>query len=64
MWSLKLKPCWVPSMKTSLLIYNLATFQKKYLKLGKAYGFDGIPDECLQHLPRRPLVHLTHLFNH
>jgi hypothetical protein len=34
------------------------------LKLGKACGFDGIPSECLQHLPRRHLVHLTHLFNH
>jgi hypothetical protein len=26
--------------------------------------FGGIPNECLRHLPRRPLVHLTHLFNH
>jgi hypothetical protein len=34
------------------------------LKLGKACGFDGIPHEYLRHLPRRPLVHLTHLFNH
>jgi hypothetical protein len=25
---------------------------------------DGIPNECLRYLPRRPLVHLTHLFNH
>jgi hypothetical protein len=25
-------------------------------------GIDGIPNECLRHLPRRPLVHLTHLF--
>jgi hypothetical protein len=25
---------------------------------------DGIPNECLRHLPRRPLVRLTHLFNH
>jgi hypothetical protein len=29
------------------------------LKLRKACGFDGIPDKCLRHLPRRPLVHLT-----
>jgi hypothetical protein len=36
----------------------------KTLKLGKACGFDGIPNECLGDLPRRPLVHLTHLFNH
>jgi hypothetical protein len=34
------------------------------LKLRKACGIDGIPNECLSHLPRRPLVHLTHLFNH
>jgi len=34
------------------------------LKLRKGYGTDGIPNECLRHLPRRPLVHLTHLFNH
>jgi hypothetical protein len=36
----------------------------KSLKLGKACGIDGIPNECLRHLPRRPLVHLTHLLNH
>jgi hypothetical protein len=34
------------------------------LKLKKACGTDGIPNECLRHLPRRPLVHLTHLINH
>jgi hypothetical protein len=34
------------------------------LKLRKACGLNGIPNECLRHLPRRPLVHLTHLFNH
>jgi hypothetical protein len=33
------------------------------LKLKKACGIDGIPNECLSHLPRRPLVHLTQLFN-
>jgi hypothetical protein len=33
------------------------------LKLRKAYGIDGIPNECLRLLPRRPLVHLTHLIN-
>jgi hypothetical protein len=32
--------------------------------LKKACGIDGIPNECLRHLPRKPLVHLTHLFNH
>ena len=36
----------------------------KLLKKGKACGIDGIPNECLRHIPRRPLVHLTHLFNH
>jgi hypothetical protein len=25
---------------------------------------NGIPNEYLRHLPRRPLVHLTHLINH
>jgi hypothetical protein len=34
------------------------------LKSGKACSFDGIPNEWLWHLPRRPLVHFTHLFNH
>ncbi|PNF28984.1 hypothetical protein B7P43_G15105 [Cryptotermes secundus] len=34
------------------------------LKLQKACGIDGIPNECLRHLARRPFVHLTQLFNH
>jgi hypothetical protein len=34
------------------------------LKLRKACELDGIPNECLRHLPRRPLVYLKHLFNH
>jgi hypothetical protein len=34
------------------------------LKLRKARVIDGIPNECLRHLSRRPFVHLTHLFNH
>jgi hypothetical protein len=34
------------------------------LKLKKASGINGIPNECLRHLPSRPLVHLTHLINH
>jgi hypothetical protein len=33
------------------------------LKLRKACGIDGIPKECLRHLPRRPMLYLTH-FNH
>jgi hypothetical protein len=36
----------------------------KALKLKKSCGIDGIPNECLRHIPRRPLVLLTHLFNH
>jgi hypothetical protein len=34
------------------------------LKLKKACGIYGIPNECLRHLPRRPLIYLTHLINH
>jgi hypothetical protein len=34
------------------------------LKLRNACGLDGIRNKCLRHLPRRPLVHLTHLFNY
>jgi hypothetical protein len=30
----------------------------------KSCRIDGIPNECLRHLSRWPLVHLTHLFNH
>jgi hypothetical protein len=37
----------------------------KFLKIKKkTCGFDGIPNERLRHLPRRLLVHLTHLINH
>jgi hypothetical protein len=32
--------------------------------LRKSCGINGIPNECPRHLPRRPLVHWTHLFNH
>jgi hypothetical protein len=34
------------------------------LKLTKACGLNVIPNEYLRHLQKRPLVHLTHLFNH
>jgi hypothetical protein len=34
------------------------------LKLWKVCGTDGIPNECLRYLPRRPLIRLTHLFIH
>jgi hypothetical protein len=33
------------------------------LKFRKACGICGIPNECLKHLPSRPLVYLTHVFN-
>jgi hypothetical protein len=40
------------------------TSKKKYnLKLGRACGFDGIADECIQQIPRRPLVYVKYLFN-
>jgi hypothetical protein len=34
------------------------------LKFKKACELDGIPNECHRYLPRRPLIHLTYLFNH
>jgi hypothetical protein len=34
------------------------------LKLRRICGIDGVPNECLRQLPRRPLAHLTHLINH
>jgi hypothetical protein len=36
----------------------------KSLQLRKVSELDGLPNECLRHLPRRPLIHLIHLFNH
>jgi hypothetical protein len=32
--------------------------------VSKVCGIGGVPNECLRHLPRRPLAHLTHLLNH
>jgi hypothetical protein len=62
-WGLKLKPCWILLMKRPIDFRPYDFFKEiQSLKLGKVYGFDGIPNECLQHLPR-PLVHLTHLLN-
>jgi hypothetical protein len=46
----KVKPCDIHKLANAL-------------KLRKACGLHGIPNECLRHLPRRSLVHLTHLFN-
>jgi hypothetical protein len=34
------------------------------LKLRKACGLSRIPNKCLRHLPRTPLLYLTDLFNH
>jgi hypothetical protein len=34
------------------------------LKLRKSCRIDGISNECLRHLARRPLAHFTRLFNH
>jgi hypothetical protein len=47
----KVRPCDIQKLANSL-------------QLKKARGFDGIPNECLMLLLRKPLVHLTHLFNH
>jgi hypothetical protein len=52
-------------MKISLLISDCDVSKEiQSLKLGKACIFDGIPNECLQHLPTTTLVHLTRLFSH
>jgi hypothetical protein len=47
----KIRPCDLLKIITSL-------------KPRKSCGIDGVPNECLKHLPRRPLLHLTHLINH
>jgi hypothetical protein len=47
----KLRPCDIQKLISSL-------------KVGKACGTDGVPNKCLRHLSRRPLVRLTYLFNH
>jgi hypothetical protein len=47
----KVRPCDIHKLANSL-------------NLKKACGRDGIPNECLKRLPRRPLVYLTYLFNH
>jgi hypothetical protein len=46
----KVRPCDIHKLANSLT-------------LRKVCG-PGVPNECLRHLPRRPLVHLTHLVNH
>jgi hypothetical protein len=62
---LKSKLCWLLD-EDILVNFQPCDVSKEVqsLKLGKARVFDGIPNECRQHLSRRPLVHLTHLFNH
>jgi hypothetical protein len=52
----------VPIYKTICMMKEVLL--AKSLTLRKACGLDDIPNECLRHLSRRPLVHLTHLFNH
>jgi hypothetical protein len=62
-WRLESKLC---SKLQIVVLLRPCDLQKwlNLLKLKKACGIDGIPNECLRHLPRRPLVHLTHLINH
>jgi hypothetical protein len=62
---------WVEDLLTTVDKNSLVKFRPHdvskeitSLKLGKACGIDGIPNECLRNLPNRPLVHLMHLFNH
>jgi hypothetical protein len=43
-------------------LYDLQTLIN-YLKMIEACRIYGIPNECLRHLPRRPLIPLTHLIN-
>jgi hypothetical protein len=40
------------------------TKEIRSLKLGKDSGIDGISNECLTNLQRKPSVYSTHLFNH
>jgi hypothetical protein len=40
------------------------TLRPCQLKLRVSCGIYGIPNECLSHLPRHPLVHLARLFNY
>jgi hypothetical protein len=47
----KLRPCAIQKLINAL-------------KLRKACGIDGIPNECLRHILKRPLVHLTYLVHH
>jgi hypothetical protein len=36
----------------------------KFLEIQKTCRMGGIPNECLRHLRRKPLVHLMYLINH
>jgi hypothetical protein len=38
--------------------WDLTTYKRK------AYGIFCLPNRCRRHIPRRPFLHLTHLFNH
>jgi hypothetical protein len=66
-WRLEFKLCLKPRTIPSIPRRTKTLWLKKLitsLKIRKACGIDDIPNECLRNLPRRPLVHLTHLFNH
>jgi hypothetical protein len=64
-WRLRIQALLTSVDDTSMEKVMSCDIQKlvKSLKLKKACGLDGTPNECLRHLLRRPLVHLTHLFN-
>jgi hypothetical protein len=65
-WRLESKLCSKLQIVTSPERIRPRDLQKllNSLKLKTACGIDGIPNECLRHLPRRPLVPLTHLIKH
>jgi hypothetical protein len=65
-WRLESKLCWKLRIVTPPERIRPCDLQKllNSLRLKKACGIDGIPNECLRHLPRRPFVRLTHLINH
>jgi hypothetical protein len=48
----------------AILKVNAQAGQNAACQICQACGHDDIANECLRHLPRRPLVHLTNLFNH
>jgi hypothetical protein len=65
-WSLEFKLCSKTVGNKPPEIIRPCDLQKlkSYLKLRNSCGIDGIPNEYLRQLPRRPFGHLTHLYNH